>query len=83
MKNDQASLRQAITFYESAVALDSTFVQAWSQLSRAESSLYSNGVPVPELGEQARSRRSEPASSSRRIRRSISRLGDYYGSVNR
>ena len=35
MKGDQASLRRAIGFYERAVALDSTFVQAWSQLSRA------------------------------------------------
>jgi serine/threonine-protein kinase len=82
MKNDQASLRQAITFYESAVALDSTFVQAWSQLSRARSSLYSNGVPVPELGEQARvaaerARQLKPKDPSVFLA-----IGDYYGSVN-
>ena len=35
-----ASLRQAIEAYEQAVALDSTFVQAWAQLSRANSRLY-------------------------------------------
>jgi len=82
MKNDQASLRQAITFYESAVALDSTFVQAWSQLSRARSSLYSNGVPVPELGDQARvaaerARQLKPKDPSVYLA-----IGDYYGSVN-
>ena len=82
MKNDQASLRRAITFYESAVALDSTFVQAWSQLSRARSSLYSNGVPVPELGEQARvaaerARQLKPKDPSVYLA-----IGDYYGSVN-
>ena len=82
MKNDQASLRQAITYYESAVALDSTFVQAWSQLSRARSSLYSNGVPVPQLGEQARlaaehARQLKPKDPSAYLA-----LGDYYGSVN-
>ena len=36
MKADQARLRRAIAFYERAVALDSTFVQAWSQLSRRQ-----------------------------------------------
>ena len=36
MKGDQASLRRAVGFYERAVALDSTFVQAWSQLSRRQ-----------------------------------------------
>ena len=82
MKNDQASLRRAITSYESAVALDSTFVQAWSQLSRARSSLYSNGVPVPELGEQARiaaerARQLKPNDPSVYLA-----TGDYYGSVN-
>ena len=82
MKGDQASLRQAIGFYERAVALDSTFVQAWSQLSRARTSLYSNGVPSPELGEEARlaaerARQLRPKDPSVYLA-----LGDYYGSVN-
>jgi serine/threonine-protein kinase len=54
MKADNAGLRRAIGFYERAVSLDSTFAQAWSQLSRARTSLYSNGVPDPALGEAAR-----------------------------
>ena len=82
MKADQAGLRQAIDNYARAVALDSTFVQAWSQLSRARSSLYSNGVPNPELGEQARL----AAETARRLRPNdpsvFLALGDYYGSVN-
>ena len=82
MKGDQASLRRAIAFYERAVALDSTFVQAWSQLSRARSSLYSNGVPDPKLGEQARlaaerARQLKPKDPSVYLA-----VGDYYGSVN-
>jgi len=82
MKSDQASLRRAIGYYERAVALDSTFVQAWSQLSRARTSLYSNGVPDPALGEQARlaaerARRLKPADPSVYLA-----AGDYYGSVN-
>ena len=55
MKADQAGLRRAIGFYERAVSLDSTFAQAWCQLSRARTSLYSNGVPDKALGETARS----------------------------
>jgi serine/threonine-protein kinase len=82
MKSDQASLRRAIGFYERAVALDSTFVQAWSQLSRARTSLYSNGIPDPAVGEQARlaaerARRLKPTDPSVYLAE-----GDYYGSVN-
>jgi eukaryotic-like serine/threonine-protein kinase len=55
MKADQAYLRRAIGFYERAVSLDSTFAQAWAQLSRARTSLYSNGVPDQALAEAARS----------------------------
>ena len=82
MKSDQASLRRAIGFYERAVARDSTFVQAWSQLSRARTSLYSNGIPDPALGEQARlaaerARRLKPTDPSVYLAE-----GDYYGSVN-
>ena len=51
--SDPASLRRAIVFYEQAVALDPTFVQAWSEMSTANSLLYSNGVPTPELSRRA------------------------------
>jgi DNA-binding SARP family transcriptional activator/TolB-like protein/Tfp pilus assembly protein PilF len=54
MKADQAGLRRSIAFYERAVSLDTGFAQAWSQLSRARTSLYSNGVPDQTLGEAAR-----------------------------
>jgi eukaryotic-like serine/threonine-protein kinase len=47
--SDPASLRRAAGFYEQAVALDSTFVPAWAQLSRARASLYGNWIPTPEL----------------------------------
>jgi DNA-binding SARP family transcriptional activator/TolB-like protein len=54
MKADQAGLRRAIGFYERAVSLDSSFAQAWSQLSRARTSLYSNGVPDQALADASR-----------------------------
>jgi serine/threonine-protein kinase len=82
MKADQAGLRRAIAFYQRAVALDSTFAQAWSQLSRARTSLYSNGVPDPELGRQARI----AAERARALRPddplTALAAGDFFGSVN-
>jgi serine/threonine-protein kinase len=82
MKGDQASLRRAIRLYERAIALDSGFVQAWSELSRARTSLYSNGVPDPALGAQAlaaaeRARALGPGDPTVYLA-----LGDYYGAVN-
>jgi serine/threonine-protein kinase len=54
MKADNAGLRRAIAYYERAVELDSTFAEAWSQLSRARTSLYSNSVPDSGLAKAAR-----------------------------
>jgi tetratricopeptide (TPR) repeat protein len=82
MKGDQGSLRRAIGFYERAVALDSTFALAWSQLARARTSLYSLGIPAPALGDEAkraaeRARRLKPDEPAAYLA-----FGDYYGSVN-
>jgi serine/threonine-protein kinase len=52
---DPASLRQAIKYYEQAVALDSTFATAWSRLARSRSSLYFNSVPAPQLAAETKS----------------------------
>ena len=52
--NDPPSLRQAITYYEQAVALDSTFLLAWAQLSRANAWYYATGTPVPAASEAAK-----------------------------
>ena len=51
---DPATLRKAASSYEKAVALDSTFLQAWAQLSRAHSLLYFNSTPTPGNRESAR-----------------------------
>jgi eukaryotic-like serine/threonine-protein kinase len=50
---DPATLRRAIGFYEQAVALDSAFAEAWTQLASSLGTLYSNSVPDPELGRRA------------------------------
>jgi eukaryotic-like serine/threonine-protein kinase len=51
---DPPTVRRAAAYYAQAVALDSAFVQAWAQLSRAHSSLYFNSTPTPAEDEQAR-----------------------------
>jgi tetratricopeptide (TPR) repeat protein len=82
MRGDAASLRRAIAFYQRAVALDSTFAQAWSQLSRARTSLYSNGIPDRALAEAARA----AAERARALRPNdpltYLATGDFYSSVN-
>ena len=52
--NDPVSLRKALGFYEQTVAIDPGFARAWAQLSKADSILYGNSVPTPELAERAR-----------------------------
>jgi tetratricopeptide (TPR) repeat protein len=51
---DPPSLRQAITAYEQAVALDSTFALAWAQLARARATLYGLGRLTSAEAEAAR-----------------------------
>jgi tetratricopeptide (TPR) repeat protein len=78
---DPLQLRTAVGYYEQAVALDSGFADAWAQLSRANSLLYVNGTPDPEIGRRAR----EGADHALRLAptRPIGQLalGDYYASV--
>ncbi len=51
---DIPNLQRAWPHYQRAVALDSTFVPAWAEVSRVASGLYANRAPTPELAEQAR-----------------------------
>jgi eukaryotic-like serine/threonine-protein kinase len=44
---DAPSLRNAINYYEQAVALDSTFAAAWAALGRAHGGFYFNVTPTP------------------------------------
>jgi serine/threonine-protein kinase len=51
---DPASLREAISFLEQAVALDSGFADAWAALSISSSRLYANGFANPETARRAK-----------------------------
>ncbi|MGH7523715.1 MAG: protein kinase domain-containing protein, partial [Gemmatimonadales bacterium] len=52
--NDPATLTQAAGYYEQAVALDSSFTEAWALLSATLSNLYFNGTPDPRIGNRAK-----------------------------
>jgi serine/threonine-protein kinase len=52
--SDPSSLRRAVDLYEQAVALDSTFAEAWYQLSRALTILYNNSGRREGLRERAK-----------------------------
>ncbi|HEX5387508.1 MAG TPA: protein kinase [Gemmatimonadales bacterium] len=51
---DPASLGEAIGYYEQAVALDSTFLQAWAELARANAWYYGTSTPTPSAAEAAK-----------------------------
>ena len=51
---DQTALEAAAAAYERAVALDSSFMQAWARLSQAHSAIYANVVPTPDGAARAR-----------------------------
>jgi eukaryotic-like serine/threonine-protein kinase len=51
---DAGTQRQAAAFFEQAVALDSTFVDAWSALSRSLARVFSNGSRDPVVAARAK-----------------------------
>ena len=78
---DPASLRRAAGFYGQAVALDSGFVPAWAQLSRAYSVLYFNGTPTPQLEARAREAANHAHALGPDRPEGQLALGEYYRSV--
>jgi len=81
MKADNAGLRRAIAYYERAVELDSSFAEAWSQLSRARTSLYSNAVPDSALAEAARTAADRARALAPNDPLTFLAAGDLYSSV--
>jgi serine/threonine protein kinase/tetratricopeptide (TPR) repeat protein len=81
--SDPLRLRQAIGFFEQAVAIDSGFAQAWAQLSRASSLLYFNGTPSPELARRAKGGADRALSLTPNRSEGQIALGDYFNNVGR
>jgi serine/threonine protein kinase/tetratricopeptide (TPR) repeat protein len=51
---DPTTERRAVAQFKEAVALDPGFALAWAEISLSHSSMYVNGVPLPEEAEAAR-----------------------------
>jgi eukaryotic-like serine/threonine-protein kinase len=75
-------LRRAANYYEQAVALDSTFVAAWAQLSRVLS--YANFIGTPSATNAGRSRVAADRAVALGPSRSEGRLarGDYHRNIS-
>jgi eukaryotic-like serine/threonine-protein kinase len=78
---DNAALRSGIGFYEQAVALDSTFAQAWAQLARAQAQYYYNVIPTPAAAAGARRAAERAAALAPGRPEGQLALGDYYSAV--
>src|SRR5512134_2205268 len=78
---DIATLRRAVAEYEEAVTLDSTFVAAWAQLSRAHSFLYGAGqIRAAEVGQSRAAAERARALAPNRFEGHLA-LGDYYSYI--
>jgi TolB-like protein/tRNA A-37 threonylcarbamoyl transferase component Bud32/tetratricopeptide (TPR) repeat protein len=78
--NDPPTVRRALAFARQAVALDSGFAAAWAKISRSESLIYTNSVPVPAVAEAARTAADHavalaPASPDAYVARAIYKFG--------
>jgi serine/threonine-protein kinase len=75
------TLREAITYYEQAVALDSTFALAWAKAALAYSGYYYNVTPGPAMAEAARHAAERAVTLSPDLPQAQQALGAYYYSV--
>jgi len=78
---DGSSLRLAISYYEQAIALDSTFLQAWVQLARANSLYLATASPGPTAAEGAKRAADRAMQLGPGRPESRLALGSYYANV--
>jgi serine/threonine-protein kinase len=76
-RNDPASLRKAITYYEQATVLDSGFVQAWARLSNAHALLFGNN-PTRNSADAARHGAERAIALAPNSPAAHSAMGQYY-----
>src|SRR4029077_16608050 len=75
------ALRGAITYYEQAVALDSTFAEAWAQLARAHAGYSYTATPAPTTPGAAKRAANRAVALAPDRPESQLAIGAYYGSV--
>ncbi|MGE5091723.1 MAG: protein kinase domain-containing protein [Bacillota bacterium] len=77
------ALRASITYYEQAVALDSSFAQAWAQLARAQTAYYYEVTPTPQAAEAARRALERALKLAPDRAETQLAAGDYEGSIRK
>ncbi|HUQ14800.1 MAG TPA: protein kinase [Gemmatimonadales bacterium] len=77
------TLRQAVGYFEQAVALDTLFASAWARLSQAASHLSIAGAPSPALAERARDAAGRALALAPDRPEGHAALGDYYRRIPR
>jgi TolB-like protein/tetratricopeptide (TPR) repeat protein len=80
--NDPPHLRKGLGYYEAAVALDPAFAQGWARVSVANSLLYANSTPTPELAERARGAAEKAIGLAPLRWEGYQALGNYHRLVN-
>ena len=78
---DPSQTRAAIRAYERAVALDTGFVLAWANLSRANSQLYGNAGISADVADRARDAAQRAMALGPERPEALLALGDYYSYV--
>jgi len=76
-KVDPSGLRKALAFYEQAVALDPSFVQAWARVSLANSALYYWGLASQTLADGAKQAADKTVALAPKRPEGYQALGDY------
>ena len=76
--NAPADLRRGIAHYEEAVRLDSTFADAWAEMSTSLTVLYANSTPSPEAARRARAAAERAIAVDPRLAVGHRALGQYY-----
>jgi len=79
--NNPPTLREAVGYFEQAVALDSTFAVAWAGLSQAQSLLVGTTAYSPGRADQARSAAERALALAPSRPEGLMALGDYYRRV--
>jgi len=78
--NNPSTLREAVGYFEQAVALDSTFAVAWAGLSQAQSFLYTTATSAARA-DQSRSAAERALALAPNRPEGLIALGDYYRRV--
>ena len=80
--SDAGRLRQALSYFEQAVALDTAYAAAWARLSQAASLVSIVGVPTPALVDRARFAGQRALSLAPDRPEGHLAMGDYYRRID-